>query len=303
MAKVSASDFNLVQSKIGGVLGTPSPSTANLGYNITKVSNQVAQYAKVYGADLNNMITDANIASQHQTGAATTLTPVARTKLIEADDLLSVATVVNTLYNNRNVAGVGQLSVVTSDSYSNGSSWSATHSYKIRLDWGSNSEFRGWANLGGFLAIGGSMSGGSGSVQDSSWNSLFVNIGTVVLGATAATQENNGSSGTFPNGGLYNIVQNGQIGANATIAFKQLATDLHYTSNSFQIKITPYGGTTVYTCSGIELEYLLTDTHTKTGQGPDVVTATLALSLNVYYAYNKTPTVTNSGSGLGSSLG
>jgi hypothetical protein len=125
----------------------------------------------------------------------------------------------------------------------------------------------------------------------------------VVFGAGAGTQVNEIRNGTFPNGGLYNILQNGQVGINASQGFKILANDANYTANSFIISIYPYGGSDAFSATGFEIEFALADTHTRTGEGPDLVDGTLGISINTYYSADKKPTTTNSGAGLGSTLG
>jgi hypothetical protein len=124
---------------------------------------------------------------------------------------------------------------------------------------------------------------------------LLASIGSVVFGGGSGVQQNQSRNGSFPNGGLYNILQNGQTGVNASIGFRLLASDANYTSNSFTIYIRPYGGTDAFSSTGFELEYVLLDSHTATGQVPDSITATLGLSINTYYSYQKTPTVTDLG--------
>lgn len=300
MAKVTRSAFNLVQNKIGAVVGTPSNSTLDLGYNLTPASFAVDPGRKVYGNDLNLIIQDANLVSVHQTGSETALQTVSPNKLIEATDLSTVATEVNTLYNNRTTAGPSQLSIVTSDSYSNGTPWGTSHTYRTRLDWGSNAEFRGWANLGGFLSVGVLMSGGSGSSQTSSWTNLFGAIGNVVFSGGASVQINETRAGAFPNGGLYNLLGVGQSGSNASIGFRILASDTNYTSNSFVIYIYPYGGTNTTNCTGVEILFQLSDNHVApVHTNSDVVDGTLGISINTTYSFGKAPTVTSLGSTLG----
>ncbi len=299
MAKVTASAFNLVQGKIASVIGNPSNSTLNLGYYLTPASASVPTGKKIFGNDLNLVIQDINLAIKHQTGSESGLALYATKQLIETDDLTTVSAQVDVAFTNRTTAGVGQLQIVTSDNYSNGTPWGVEHRYTTRLNWGSNQQLRGWLNLGGFITVGGSLAGGSGSDQNASWANLFQSIGLLVFAGGAAIQQNNSRSGSFSNGGLYNILQNGQTGVNASIGFRILASDANYTSNSFTLYIRPFGGTNAFDCTGFELEFVLLDSHTKTGQGPDLVDGNLGFSVNTYYAYNKTPTTTSLGYTLG----
>lgn len=303
MAKVTNEAFNEVRNKIASVVGTPSNSTIDAGYGLTVASAEVLEGSRVYGDNLNKIIQDVNLAIEHQTDSPTTLSTYPKGKLVEVDDLTVVSAKVDVAYTNRLSVGPTEASIINSDSYSNGTPWSASHTYKIRLDWGSNNLFRSWANLGGFITIGSSLVGGTGSNQDASWTNLFQAIGTIVIGAGAGTQVNQIRNGTFPNGGLYNILQNGQVGVNASQAFKILANDTNYTANSFIIRIYPYNGSDAFTASGFDLAFELVDSHAATGQGPDLVDGTLGISTNTYYSYDRKPTVTNSGAGLGTTLG
>lgn len=295
MAKVTNEAFNLVRNKIASVIGTPSTTIVDLGYNLTASSVAKNDNEKIRSTDLNLVIGDTDTVIIHQTGSSAGLTPLSGRNLVEQEDLDSVSPTVDVAYTNRNSVGVSQLQVETSDAYSNGTPWKVEHRYKLRLNWGSNAEFRGWANLGGLLIIGGSLAGGSGSNQDVAWSNLFTSIGNIVFSNNSAIQQGNSRTGSFPNGGLYNILLNGQQGANAGVGFKILASDANYTANSFTIYIRPYNGTSAWDCSGIEIEYALLDPHQATGQGPDLVDATLAISLNTYYSYSKRPTATSLG--------
>lgn len=299
MAKVNAAAFNAVQNKISAVLGTPSNSTANLGYSIAVGSQAVSQGAKIYGNDLNLVIQDVNTALTHQTGLDSGLDTYPAKKIIELIDLTKVSTKVDVAYTNRTTVGVGQLNITTSDSYSNGTPWKVSHTYRTRFDWGSNAEFRGWSNLGGFILIGCSLSGGSGSNQDASWTNVLAAMGNLVFNGDAALQEAQTRNGSFPNGNLYNILGAGQSGASASQAFRILASDTNYTGNKFTLYIYPYGGTNAFNCTGFEMLFELLDNHVATGVGPDLVDGTLGISVSTYYAYNKVPTVTSLGSTIG----
>lgn len=303
MAKATSLAFNAVQRKIKSVVGDPSNSVIDAGYGLSVASYEVLTGDKILGDHLNKVIQDVNVAIKHQTDLETTLSTYPKGKLIETTDLALVSAKVDIAYNNRLNVGPSEASIVNSDGYSNGTPWSSSHTYRIRMDWGSNKLFRSWGNLGGFITIGASMTGGSGSNQDASWTNLFQAIGTLVFGAVGGTQINQIRNGTFPNGGLYNILQNGQTGVNASQGFKILANDVNYSANSFIIRIYPYGGADAFTATGFEIEFSLVDTHTATGQGPDVVDGTLGISVNTYYSFDRKPTVTNSGAGLGATLG
>jgi len=292
--KVIALNYNNIQGKIGAVLGPPSPSVLDLGYNLAVSSVAVQQGNRVYGRDVNLMIADLSTVYTHQTGLELGLSTFSEGQIISTEDLTPLSTRTDTAYANRNIVGIQNLSQLNSDSYSDGTTWSAYRIHSVTLDWGSNAEFRGWANLGGFITVGASFSGGSGTPQTNSWSQLLQSVGTLVFGNLASVQENETRNGTFPNGGLYNILQNGQIGANASIAFKILATDANYTGNQYKITITPNGGTNAFNCTGFTITTTLSDPHLPKGVSlEDYIDAGFAWTVNTYYAFGKTPTASN----------
>jgi hypothetical protein len=292
--KVIALNYNNIQGKIGAVLGPPSPSVLDLGYNLAVSSVAVQQGNRVYGQDANLMIADLSTIYTHQTALDLGLSRFDQGQIISTEDLTPLSTRTDTAYTNRNIVGVQNLSQLNSDSYSDGSRWSTIRTHAVTLDWGSNAEFRGWANLGGFITIGAGFQGGSGTPQTNSWSQLLQAVGIIVFGNGSGLQENQTRNGSFPNGGLYNILQNGQIGANASIAFKILATDANYTGNQYKITITPNGGTTAFNCSGFTITATLSDPHTPPiNTTSDFIDADFTWTVNTYYAFGKTPTASN----------
>jgi hypothetical protein len=292
--KVIALSYNNIQSKVGAILGPPSPSVADLGYNLTVSSVAVQPGNRVYGQDANLIIADLNTISTHQTTLDTGLSTFSQGQIISTGDLTPLSTKTDTLYTNRNTVGAQNLSQINSDSYSNGDKWSAYRIHSVTLDWGSNAQFRGWGNLGGFITIGAGFQGGSGTPQTNSWSQLLQSVGTIVFGNVSAVQENQTRNGTFPNGGLYNILQNGQVGANASIAFKILATDANYTGNQYKITITPNGGVDAFNCTGFTITATMTDPHLPPiHTTSDFIDADFTWTVNTYYSFGKTPTASN----------
>lgn len=292
--KVIALNYNNIQGKIGAVLGPPSPSVLDLGYNLSVSCVAVKERNRVYGQDANLMISDLSTIYKHQTGLDLGLSRFNKGQIISTEDLTPLSTRTDTAYTNRNIVGVQNLSQLNSDSYSDGSIWSTIRTHSVTLDWGSNAEFRGWANLGGFITIGAGFQGGGGTPQTNSWSQLLQAVGIIVFGNGSGLQENQTRNGSFPNGGLYNILQNGQIGANASVAFKILATDANYTGNQYKITITPNGGTTAFNCTGFTITATLSDPHTPPiHTTSDFIDADFTWTVNTYYAFGKTPTASN----------
>jgi hypothetical protein len=298
-SKIVVDTFNGIQSKIASILGAPSQSTLDLGYNLTVNSTPVSSGSIIYGNDANKAIGDINTIIQHQTGTPTALALFSPGQLITSTDLSGLSAAADSAFTNRNSVSVDGLSTINSDSYSDGQTWSTYRIHSITLDWGSNNKFRGWGNLAGFITIGASFSGGSGTPQTNSWSQLLQSVGTVVFSADAAIQENDSRQGVFSNGGLYNILQNGQVGANAGIAFKILATDTNYTGNQYKLTIVPYGGTNAYDCTGFTLTAIFSDPHLPPDHTTsDFVDSEFTWSVNTYYAFSTSPTALNATNSL-----
>jgi hypothetical protein len=300
MAKILASTFNAVRNKVAYVIGTPSTITYDLGYNLTPASYVVGQDSRVYGQDFNQVLADVNTCLDHQAGTTSPLSLVEGGKLISAIDLSNLSTAVDAVYSARNSVGPGKLSVTTSHSVSIAPPppdyWGSYLTHRVRFNWGSQGDFRGWLNLGGFISIGQSLGGGSGTPQDISWTNHLAGGGNIILAAVGAFQNNNSRSGTFPNGGIYNLIANGQLGANAGIAFRMSQSqDLTYSSNYYRIMLNPFpNGASVFDATGFELEFQLRDDYAPSGTTgkPDKVTGAVNLSVATYYSLGKTPTAT-----------
>lgn len=297
MAKILASTFNAVRNKVAYVIGTPSTITYDLGYNLSPASYIVEQGGKVYGQDFNQVLADVNTCLDHQAATTSPLALLEGGKLISSIDLSNLSTAVDAVYSARNNVGPNKLSVVTSHSVSISPPppdyWGSYITHRVRFNWGSQGDFRGWLNLGGFISIGQSLSGGSGTPQDISWTNHLAGGGNIVLAAVGAFQNNNSRSGTFPNGGIYNLIANGQIGANAGVAFRMAQSqDLTYSSNYYRIMLNPFpSGATVFDATGFELEFQLRDDYVPGGttNRPDKVTGAVNISVATYYSLGKTP--------------
>ena len=302
MSKITYTAFNAVQNKVASVIGTPSGTTFDLGYNLPPNSAAANPGQIVYGSDLNRVVQDINVCYQHQTATQTALPTYPQGQIITASDLTAVSTIADAVYNNRNTVGVAQLSLSNSNSYANNSTWSSVHSHSVRLDWGSNAQFRGWANLAGYITINLGILGGDGGQQTNSWANLLASVGTIVIGAGATVQQNagTGGTGTYPNGGLYNCLANGPSNSSyPSMIFYIADSDTVYTSNKLKIYVYPYGGSGVLDVTGVTITCTLEDGHQPPAHTTsDTVTGTLNMTFNTYYAFGKTPNVSDLGNSV-----
>lgn len=295
MAKITASAFNAVRNKVASVIGTPSNVINDLGYNLVPASYTVASNGKVFGQDYNQVLADVNTCLDHQAASVSPVLPVEKDKLIYASELTLLSAAVDAVYSGRGNIGTGKQSVTSSWSTSIAPPgyWSSYLNHRVRFEWPNNGEFRGWLNLGGFIVIGQSLTFELGTTQDISWTNLLAGAGNIVLGASGAFQNNNTRTGTFPNGGIYNLIANGQLGANASIAFRITnSQDLNYSANFYRVMFYPYpAAATVLTATGFELEFQLKDDYVPSGTTgkPDKVTGATNFSVATYYSQQKTP--------------
>lgn len=293
-SKITKDTFNGIQAKIASILGAPDQSTVDLGYNLTFNSSQVQANAIVYGDDVNKAIGDLNTIVNHQTGYPTALPIFSKGQLITVNDLTQLSSITTSAVAARNSVAASLLAVKTSDSYSDGSTWTTTRQHGVTFDWGSNNNFRGWTNAGGFISVQASFSGGSGTNQTGAWATLLSDAGTLVFSGNAAFQTNQGRAGSIPNGGLYNIIQNGQTPGHDGVAFSIRTRDGNYTNNQYKLTINPYpDGTGMFNCTGFTLTATMTDPHVAAAHTTDdYIDSLFSWSVNTYYAYQQqVPTV------------
>jgi hypothetical protein len=294
MSKILGSAYNNARNTIASVLGPPDPAIMDLGYNLTVTSVSVDPYKeKVFGDHLNKVIADVNTVLTHQTNSGTPLTTHPRGQKVTQAHITGVAAYTDTAFNNRNTAGSRAYSSIVSDSYGDSTAWRAQRSHKLKLDWGSNAEFRGWANLGGFIRLGATISGGSSNAQVVSWTNLLANSGVLVFSNAAAVQQGQSRPGLFPNGGLYNILSNGQAGVNAGKAYTITTPDLHYTTNTYVVYISPLNGSNSFDCTGFVINIELLDPHVPLGASQDdLIDGLFSVTVETYYSFNKKPVAT-----------
>jgi hypothetical protein len=287
-SKITKDAFNAIQSKIAAILGAPDQTIADLGYNLGSGSSQVQTGSIVYGDDVNKAIGDLNTIVQHQTGFPTNLSTFSPGQIIGIDDLTRFSSITSSAYTSRTTVGPNLLAVTTSDAYSNGDTWRTSRQHTVTLDWGSNANFRGWSNAGGLLTVSASFTGGSGTAQTGAWSTLLSSVGTIVLSGDAAVQINQLRAGSFLNGGLYNIIQNGQGVGHDGIMFRIISSETHYTSNAYTLVVNPYPlGKGVFDCTGFTLTATMTDPHTApTNTTDDYIDSLFSWTVNTYFAYS-----------------
>lgn len=297
MAKILASDWNPLQTTIASVLGAPSGSVIDLGYNTAGsiVSAQTSTNTIIRGAEWNTLRSDVNNAYIHQTAGASDLTTRTTTNQITQADLTQISARVTTAYNNRLTIGAGQTTLRAGPSFSGVASW-ATQSYITgSIAWANNAAFRGFWNGGGSITFSGARAGGATNSQNTGWTNLLNNMGTITLKAYSMTQSGNTWTGSFQNSSASGVYSSG-IGT-AVSAFLIYDQDTNYTGNYYQIYIA-FDNANKFLATSMTFTVYCIDAHAALGAGPDAVDGTLALNSNIYYPYSNNPsTVSVSASG------
>ncbi len=313
MAIITNDDWNGVQSKVVRVLGTPHPTTNDLGYNTSYSSGVVDDNQPITGAHWNALRSDINKAYALQTGSNSDLTTRGNTQLITAADLTLIGARADTAQSNRGSISTGQLNYIAGPSFSQSFTFSGGFTtIDDTITWANNAAFRGFWNGGGRIVITGSRSGGDPTPQNQTWTNLMANMGSIVLTRTSLFQSGNiwngGFSSEFP--GVYNATNpSAQV-----LAFSINSPEANYTSNSFLIYL---GCNTadIKTMTSLRIQTQWNDGHAgqgsstgsekyqnlnangdvidattggPTGFGPDYGNGTISNSCAIYYPFSET---------------
>lgn len=289
MAKILASDWNPLQTTIASVLGAPSGSVIDLGYNTAGsiVSAQTSTNTIIRSAEWNTLRADVNNAYSHQTNANSDLTTRTTANQITQADLTQISARITTAYNNRLTLGTGQTTLRAGPSLSGTASWASQSYVTGTIGWANNAAFRGFWNGGGYITFSGSRISGSTNSQNTGWTNLLTNMGTVTLKAYSMAQSGNTWSGSFQNSSAAGVYSS-NIGTSVS-TFLIYDQDTNYTGNYFQIMLA-FDNANKFLATSMTFTMYCIDAHAAAGAGPDAVDGTLALNSNIYYPYANNPT-------------
>jgi hypothetical protein len=211
--KIEAGDYNAIQNKVAGILGTGSGQS---GYGQTVTSGQVIAGNKIFLSEWLNLRSDLRLARQHQTGVdeSANLTIPATTLVITEALRSQYATYAQTIETNKFAIGAGQFSTETVLSYNKSGAWNGTISNVVTITGstsggGSVANMRYFFNAGGSFRISASRAGGSAGSKDDTWTTMLSQSGTVNLNYTTTTYD--GSNGTVYNIGYYSLTTSDQL--------------------------------------------------------------------------------------------
>lgn len=238
---ISATDYNLIQSKVAGVLGK---GAGDSGYGMALQSSQVASFSIVEASHINNLYQDIKKCKVHTSGALpTNLAEVIIGDTIEFSNTSTDKGIAqyqgraDEVVADRLTIAAGQASVEAGDSSFTDTNWNATIYHEITVTFGAYNRTNGdgtvtnmtaadhrrhFFNAGGEILFSGVIGTGTGSINND-WRNLLTAVGTVRFNYTETT---NGSAGT--------AIGNNDLTANYQTIFTKSASA--YGANDYTIQ-------------------------------------------------------------------
>ena len=276
--KITATDYNAIQSKIALVLGTGS---GDYGYGQSVSSSSVAVTSKISVAQWNNLRSDILRARQHQTGNTESL-PTASTsvKITESDRALYDSMATDTQTYRAAVPPAGQATredlVPTQIRTAN---WNGTLTQYVTITFGDANAARYFFNTGSRIEFSGSRSGGVGTTKDVSWTTILTNMGTIYFDRNNTTTTNTGTGSTIGWADL--------TGSDQQIFQKDVSDTTYYPNRYLIYARAPAANQIVFT-----IQWLDASGQPNAPWGTDEdVTGTLTSTVQVYRASGANVTV------------
>jgi hypothetical protein len=235
---ITQADYNSIRNKLVSVIGTGS---ATLGWGQTIVSSAVDVNTSVSINEWGRLRFDIINAHRHIFGTTPTTAQPALGNTIRYSNtfvpdnssdapVTQYDTYANSITSNRFTVHSSQAATAAAGSMATtwpgiyGADWTARLRGTITVSWPSANAARHFFNSGGELRFASSRSGGSGTQQNTAWNSLLTSAGTRAFGA------NMPGTGTSP--------MNGQNWYRLTSSFQEwytISSSTPYGSNNYKI--------------------------------------------------------------------
>lgn len=217
---IEAVDYTAIRNKIVGVMSTGS---GQFGYGQTVLSSSVAAGNTVTAAQWNALRFDIVNARIHQDGvepviaAATSGQPVKYGAAYPNNqfDLQSDIAITNKF----NI-GSGQFVIDSGITATRSTSWQNSLTCVATITFGSADRARWFFNSGGRLRISATRSGGSGSLQNTSWSSILNTAGILNIGAINSSNNIN----------FWNLTNTYQV------LYTGTGSQQYYTGNTYQVR-------------------------------------------------------------------
>jgi len=300
---IQIADYNDIQSKVAGVLGTGS---GNSGYGQTVFSNQITTSNRVSVSDWTALKYDIINAYTHQVGTVpTSLVNIAVGDTVKANtatapyrqyatwadviltqkfDIASSQSLVRTF-----PATGGNWYTETTWPGALGATWTGRTYALFNVYWANAASARYFFNSGGEIRFISSRAGGTttGAIaaQNTSWTTMLNGIGTQAFGGNKPTAD----TGVLTGGNFYRL-------NNGLQAWFTGTSSNPYSTNTYKIYARTPGVTdnSAGVASSIEFQVEWNDVHTGLGSATEGVDGTLRVDISVLEAFG---TLSPSGSG------
>ena len=193
---IKASDYNIIQSKIGNVLGN---GTTQLGYGQVLNSSQVPITKIIDASDMANVRLDAIKAHAHQTGSLPTMPNVTIGQEIPYSVYNTYSSVADTIFTNKNLIDVAtQASVENKLSSSRATAWGGeslvqTLVHEFTVSFNTTDARRHFFNAGGEIRLSAIITGGTGA-KTTSWLDMFTAMSIIKFSYSGTTASSGAGS-------------------------------------------------------------------------------------------------------------
>lgn len=229
---ILASDYNTIQTAVATILGTGS---GDKGYGQAVSSSQVTTGSNVSASHMQNLKSDLDKISFHQSNVGSGVPSISVGGTINASDWSSYSTSASTLDGTRFNIATEQATLTTGVNPSF-STWVGTRTHVVSVTFGSSEEARFFFNAGGEIRVIPTHSGHvSSTTKGGRWNNLFSSVigasgvrfrasTTIASGGTGSSYGWNNLTGTQT---IYTAVDTGTYSGNdLTITASKTATVL-----------------------------------------------------------------------------
>lgn len=198
---ITASDYNVIQSKVGNVLGN---GVGQSGYGQVLNSSQVPVEKTINSNDMEVLRLDTIKAYVHQTGTLPVLPTVSVGDEIPYSVYQTYSTVADSIYTNKNLINIAtQASVENKINSSRSTLWGGVSTiqkltHEIAVTFSSVDSRRHFFNAGGEIRFAAAIVNGTGA-KTAAWVSMLSAIATVKFSynATVASSGTGSSIGNF----------------------------------------------------------------------------------------------------------
>jgi hypothetical protein len=211
---IEKADYDTIKAKVDLVFGTGSGQT---GYGQTITSPTVTAGSVIYAASWLALRNDMVKARQHQTGGtigtssavdgANLLVPASGSSITEAlrNQFNAFS---NTITADKFSIGAGQFSSEGLITGTRSTAWNGTLTHTVTIS-STADNMRYFFNAGGKISISANRSGGSSSSKNTTWDTMFSQMGEFVMNYTQTTYS--GSSATGSSVGWFGLTTSNQL--------------------------------------------------------------------------------------------